>query len=105
MIKTVVLIPVSDNDGNLFSNKDWQELEARFIAVLGGYSRHVDVPGAWRDDEGRLYDDVSRQYVVYLASFRQLPAWLGIVDWAREHFRQEAIATEINGYPEIFGSG
>ena len=103
MIRAVILIPVTDNSGDPFPGQHWQRLEERLLEVTGGCTRHHDVSGAWRNPAGIIYGDVSGQYVVYLESFRQLATWITVVDWSREHFHQEAIATEVNGYSEIFG--
>ena len=99
MIKTVVLVPVRDNDGRPFPKALWEELQARFMP-FGGFTRPIGVVGAWQSG-GRVYHDRSRQYTVVLASWRQLAAWLAVVEWAREAFRQEAMYVEVAGVPEI----
>lgn len=58
------------------------------------------VHGTW-EHGGRLYRDVSRQYVVSLTSWRQLPAWLELMDWVRQAFTQRAIYIEVAGVPEV----
>lgn len=105
MIRTGILVPVADNQGKQFSAADWRALQGRLLDTFGPYSRHAEVTGKWRNPHSVTYTDVSRQYIVYLESFRQIAAWLEVVDWAREYFREEAIAVEVNTCPEIFGSG
>ena len=100
MIKTVFLVPVRDNEGQPFVRLFWRELESRLIAAFGAFSRISGVIGAW-ESRGRIYRDRSRQYVVSLTSWRQLPGWLALVDWVRDATRQEAIYIEVAGVPEI----
>ena len=79
---------------------DWDELETRFMQAVGGHTFTGEAQGTWAGDDGRVYRDASRQYVAALGSCRQLPAWLGVVEWALVHFRQEAVYVEIAGVPE-----
>ena len=104
VVKTVLLIPTRDNDGRPFPRSAWRELEQQLLALAGGFSRQDGFAGAWSDGS-RVYRDVSRQYIVSLASWTQFPAWLDIVRWARDRFRQEAIYIEVAGVPEIIGGG
>jgi hypothetical protein len=99
VIKTLFLMPEADNDGHSYLQSDWEALETRLFA-LGGFSLTVGVVGAW-ESQGRVYRDVSRQYSVSLASWRHLPVWLDLVQWARGHFRQLAIYIEVAGITEI----
>ncbi len=99
MIKTMVLIPVFDNDGAPFSSSDWLQLESRLLA-FGGLNWTDNVTGMWRSTD-RVYQDRCRQYVVSLPSWLQLAAWLEVVLWARTRFRQVAIYIEVAGIPEV----
>ncbi len=99
MIKTQMLLPTRDNEGRPFSASTWRELQAR-LAALGGYSRESGVFGGWKDDRGNVVTDHSRRYTVALDGWRQLAAWLGVVDWAKQAFRQDAIYIEVAGIPE-----
>jgi hypothetical protein len=38
---------------------------------------------------------------VSLTGWRQLPAWLIVVEWALERFDQEAVYIEVAGIPEL----
>jgi hypothetical protein len=100
VIETVVLIPEAGNTGDAHSPRLWRRLEDRLLARFGGFSMAGNVRGAWRSQE-RHYTDVSRQYVVALASWWQLPEWLQLVDWARTTFRQEALYVKVAGIPEV----
>jgi hypothetical protein len=101
VIETVLLVPGRDNDGKPFPPSAWDALEAALLR-FGGYTRQADVTGAWSLGE-RIYRDRSRQYVVSLGSWRDLPAWLKIVEWTRSAFRHEALYVKIAGIPEVIG--
>lgn len=67
---------------------------------FGGFSRLASVRGTWAF-EGRTYRDTSRQYIVALNSWTQLPAWLDIARQISTLFQQEALYIEVAGVPEI----
>ncbi|HEY7064707.1 MAG TPA: hypothetical protein VII06_24755 [Chloroflexota bacterium] len=100
MIKTIFLVPVRDNEGRRFTRPAWQALDRRLAAAFGGLSIRFGVVGTWQADE-HTYRDTSREYTVSLATWRQLAAWLAIVDWACERFGQEATYVEVAGIPEV----
>ena len=103
MIKTEFLVPTRDNRGRPFPRSLWRRLEQQLIR-FGGFSRESGIVGAW-EFEGRQHRDRSRRYVVALASWTQLPAWLSLIQWVRQEFGQEAIYIEVAGVPEVLGSG
>lgn len=103
MVKTTFLVPINDNEGKDFHASDWRKLESMLIEAFGGFSRTRGVHGEWKY-QGKVYRDISRQYSVSLESWHHLPAWLDIIKWAREHFRQEALYVEVAGVPEIMGA-
>lgn len=103
MIKTLVLVPIRDNDGQPFSPADWDLLERKLLERFGGFTGGGMAEGAWSDDAGKVYRDVSRRYEVALSSWNQLPDWLDVVRWIRVHFRQIAVYVEVAGIPEIIG--
>jgi hypothetical protein len=100
MIKTIFLVPVRDNSGRLFPPAYWRDLRSQLMGQFGAFSRRSGVLGMWQAG-GRVYQDVSYEYTISLTSWRQLAAWLAVVDQVRERFRQEAIYVEIAGVPEI----
>ncbi|MEX0783795.1 MAG: hypothetical protein WD557_14215 [Dehalococcoidia bacterium] len=100
MISTVVLVPTYDNRGEPFGPDVFRDFEARLLSRFGGYTRATDLVGEWVDS-GVTYRDHSRQYRVALGSWRALPAFLDLVDWARLTFEQEAMYIEVAGIPEI----
>jgi hypothetical protein len=95
------LVPVRDNDGRLFRRAAWDALEDRLETTFGGFSQAPGIRGRWRVGN-RVYRDTSRQYVVAIEAWGQLPAWLDLVEWVRVAFGQEAIYIEVAGIPEIF---
>lgn len=99
MIKTLLYVPVADNEGRQFTIDQWSALEAK-LAQFGGYSFQADVHGAWID-QGVVYRDENRAYSVALGSIRLLPAWVEVVEWALVTFVQEALYVEVNGVPEV----
>jgi hypothetical protein len=99
LIKTGLLVPLRDNEGQPFSSERWRELHARLLQ-FGGLSRLNGVQREWVS-AGKVYRDRSRQYTVSLVSWRQLPAWLDVAEWALVAFRQEALYIEIAGVPDI----
>lgn len=101
MIKTMFLVPLTDNAGLPFEDDAWTELERRLLR-FGGFSAGGVVDGAW-ESGGKVYRDRSRTYIVSLESWAQLPEWLAMIRWVREAFRQEAIYIEVAGIPEIIG--
>lgn len=102
MIKTLVLVPIQDNDGQTFGPVDWDLLEQKLLERFGGFSGGGMVQGAWSDG-GKVYRDTSRRYEIALDSWNQIPDWLAIVHWTRNHFRQIALYVEVAGIPEIIG--
>lgn len=100
MIKTVFLVPTRDNEGRPFTPADWDALDEAILERFDGYTRRFGGEGAWRSG-GRVYRDESYEYTISLMSWNRLPAWLDVVRWARQRFRQEAIYIEVAGIPEI----
>lgn len=99
LVKTLLLVPEQDNRGRRFPRALWRELEDRLLA-LGGFSLREGIVGAWHAD-GRVYRDVSGEYTVSLRTWRALPSWSVLVEWALEAFNQEALYIEVAGLPEI----
>jgi hypothetical protein len=100
MIKTTMLLPVRYNNGRLIPRSAWRALHQQLVLAFGGFSWRPGVRGTWVADE-RTYHDVNREYGVSLTSWRELPTWLFIVEWALERFDQEAVYIEVGGIPEI----
>lgn len=103
VIRTVLLIPLRDNEGRRFPASAERELEAQ-LTRFSGFTRVPGVMGVWQSG-GHTFRDRHRLYIVNLASWTQLGDWLRIVRWARERFRQEAMYVEVAGIPEVLGEG
>ncbi len=88
------------NDGHPFPVASWLEFERQLLDPSGGLSKQDGVTGTWLD-AGVTYSDVSRQYMVAVSSWRKLPPWLLIIEWAREEFRQVALYIRVAGISEI----
>jgi hypothetical protein len=99
MIKAVVLVPTTDNDGLPFSQSTWDTLREQLLG-FGGYSLREGVSGAWVS-QAKVYRDRSDEFTVSLTSWIQVTDWLTVVQWAKAAFRQEAMYIEIAGVPEI----
>jgi hypothetical protein len=103
VIKTVLYVPVLDNEKRPFPDETWRQLEG-LLFRFGRFSWLEDVKGVWQDD-GETSRDVSRQFVVSLDSWTQFPAWLELVREAKALFRQKAMYVEVAGVPEeLFGN-
>lgn len=51
-----ILLPVSDNQGQAFSEELFEEVQSELIERFGGVTAHVGAPaeGLWADGRGRL---------------------------------------------------
>jgi hypothetical protein len=101
MILTSVLVPLSDNDGNPFSRGAFRDFEEMLLDRFGGWTDSGIKGGAWRDEGGTSYRDQLRQYDISLQSWREVPAFLEVVEFVAVHFRQLAVFYTIAGIPDI----
>ncbi|HEY3363976.1 MAG TPA: hypothetical protein VGK74_02835 [Symbiobacteriaceae bacterium] len=102
MIKTLLLVPIRDNDGRPFSPEDWKELEQKLLRNFGGFTDGGLVRGAWNGGD-TVYRDTNRRFEVALDSWTKAPQFLDLAHWTRTHFRQAALYIEVAGIPEILG--
>jgi hypothetical protein len=65
MIKTVLLVPIRDNEDRQFPRTLRRHLEDRLLQ-FGGLSRKRNVTGVWRSGSN-TYRDISVQYTVVVA--------------------------------------
>jgi hypothetical protein len=98
---TAFLLPEADNEGRRTSPATYAAIEDALLAEFGGLSWQDGVTGVWLY-EGHTYRDRSRQYLVALEHWKQLPAWLNIVEEARQRTSQLAIYIEVAGVPDIW---
>lgn len=57
------LVPLVDDATRIpHSDALWTALETAIVDRFGGFTRHADVSGAWRDSAGRIVREPSRSY-------------------------------------------
>lgn len=105
MITVTILIPLSDNEGSTFSPDHHRAFEIALAEFFGGFTllprEHV---GAWLDN-GRLYSDHTRAYLVAVSGILACMAELTeAIQLARAHYRQETIFMSYLGVAEIVGA-
>ncbi len=101
MVEIQILIPVADNAGVRFSPAYHAAFEAYVVDRFGGITRFPSTAtGTWAD-AGVTYQDRLRVYGIAMRSLTQ-GALLGeVVDFAKSHYRQEAIFIRYLGLNEI----
>jgi hypothetical protein len=102
MFEVLMLVPLADNDGEVFSSEHFMAFEVVILDSFPGFSMLPDeIVGAWRNDAGVVYRDRSRCYVIGLSSLSQGAAVVALARYAKAWFRQEAIAIRYLGTLEI----
>ncbi|HNX50762.1 MAG TPA: hypothetical protein PKL08_11390 [Thermoanaerobaculaceae bacterium] len=89
-----LLVPVLDNDGRLFPEEDFSDFERLLVNVVGGFTRHPDVTGVWRNDSGRIFRDTSRSYAATVPVGRTTEVASLLHRFITDRFRQEAVMIE-----------
>jgi hypothetical protein len=102
MIEVTILIPLADNSGLTFSPAHVGVFETKLLDAFRGFSRlPAHVVGAWVDRETE-YRDILFAYVVAVDGLiAQGQRLREVVDFARVHFRQEAIFCRYLGVAEV----
>lgn len=101
MVEVTILIPVADNSGSTFDSQHHIAFERFVLDRFGGLSRSAHtVDGLW-DDQGRTYRDTLLVYTVAVQSILDGGKLREVVDFAKEHYRQEAIYLRYLGMSEI----
>jgi len=88
------LVPVTDNDGEVFPEAAFTAFEERLVDLAGGFTRHGDVTGVWRSPSGELFRDRSRSYSVTVPADRAEGVASTIYRAITVQFRQEAAMIE-----------
>ena len=102
MVDVQILIPVAGNDGMPFADAHFAIFEERARADFGGCSLLPGtVFGSWRNADGAVFHDESRLYSVFLVSLTDGGKLGDLVEFAKGHFAQEAIAIRYLGLTEI----
>jgi len=100
MIEITIIIPKADNDGDTFTDNHHAIFEAALIKSFGGLTELSTVKGAWMD-QGRLYRDESKTYLVALSSIVEAGKLGALVEFAKVHYRQEMIYLRYFNVAEI----
>lgn len=95
--KIMFLLPVRDNQGKSFPQRDYTAIEEDLLRIAGGYTFQGIVKGAFRLADGRISREASRQYFV---TSPQPEAIRRILADAARRFSQEALYSEIT-QPEV----
>ncbi len=102
IIEVTIFIPVAANDGTPFDQAHHAEFEAFVLNRFGGISLLPGiVDGAW-SDAGITYRDQSRMYLVALGSLLDGGILKEVLDFAKRHYRQQAIFFRYLGVAEIY---
>lgn len=103
MIEVTLLIPVADNSGRPFSPFHIGAFEDFVNERFGGVTRvPPHLVGHWLDDEGTKYTDILFGYGVAVDGLVSGGERLReVVDFAKSHFRQEALFLRYLGVAEI----
>jgi hypothetical protein len=97
-----IFIPTADNDGVDFNRADFAEFEMLASQLFGGVTvRALAARGLWVEDD-RLYADTHNEYIVMVSSIADFAKVIRLADFARDHFRQEAIYLRYLGQAEIW---
>ncbi len=104
MIEALILIPTHHNDGTPIDHTLQLEVRRRLVDACGGLTVPREVDGIWVGPDGLEYSESMLPYIVGLASWWALPAFLAIAEWAREAFAQKAVAVRIAGMWEFWPS-
>jgi len=102
MIEVTILIPLADNRGQTFTPAHVGWFEDKLLGSFGGFTRlPATLVGGWLD-EGREYRDILFAYQVGVDGLlAQGDRLREVVDFAKSHFRQEAIFLRYLGVAEI----
>ena len=102
MFDVQILIPIVGNDGVAFDDAHFAIFEDRARSEFGGCSLLPGtVFGSWRNADGVVFHDESRLYSVFLVSLTEGAKLGALVEFAKAHFAQEAIAIRYLGFVEI----
>lgn len=105
MIALTILIPARDNDGVEYPGTVLSEWHSALRGLWGGYSlpRNEWISGQWEDQDGNLFVDSLRRYVVYVPGgmVQRGVTIRKMVGIAMQLFRQNGIAVEYLGQAEV----
>lgn len=91
MIEVVILIPLNDNDGVIFTAEHHGAFESYVLERFEGISQlNGSVIGAWIDD-GQTFYDTNRVYLVGMKSLLDGGGLKEVLGFAKDHYRQREI--------------
>lgn len=101
MFEIQMLIPIADNDGDLFSPEHHFAFEVEAVRLFGGLTHYPSTAiGAWNDN-GDLYQDATRVYGFAVAGLEAAAKAVELARFAKNHYRQVAIFVRYLGQVEI----
>lgn len=102
-VEVTLLIPVADNGGTPFTPYEVGVFEGYLGEMFGDFSRlPATIVGRWVGDDGTEYVDILFAYLVGVDGLVKEGARLRkLVEFAKSHFRQEAIFLRYLGIFEI----
>lgn len=102
VIEVHILIPIRDNQGQIFAAEYNKEFETILRDEFQGYSQLPGwVAGGWKDGSGNVYSDQTRIYAVDLKSITEGGKVKTVVEFAKNHYRQLAIFIRYLGLCEV----
>ncbi|HEY6141092.1 MAG TPA: hypothetical protein VI670_25325 [Thermoanaerobaculia bacterium] len=88
-LKVTTLIPLKDNDGNLFDLSIWTWWNERLTSLVAGFTDLGVVTGWWRG-----YADQNQVFVIIVRTMKEVDVIRQLLREARIRFRQEAMYLE-----------
>lgn len=102
MVELTILIPIASNQGVAFAPAHHQVWERYLVETFGGFSLLPgSVVGAWADN-GVVFHDHTRAYLIGLPGILQVADKLRIaVRYAAQHYEQHTIYVRYLGISEV----
>jgi hypothetical protein len=102
MVELTILIPIASNEGKTFTPTHHQAWERYVVETFGGFSLLPGtIIGAWSDN-GDLFSDHSRAYVIAVDGLLGQADKLRIaVRYAAQHYTQRTIYVRYLGVSEV----
>ncbi len=98
MFEVQMLIPVTSNNGEVFSAEHHAAFEFAACDALGGFTLVPSTAfGGWINGDGKAYRDETRVYVFAIRSIEKGVVVVELARFACRHYWQEAIAIRYLG--------
>ena len=104
MVEVQFFIPLTGNDGNLFSaDHHWQFLLTVSVLFNGATFLPGETEGSWRTADGAEYHDRCRVLMIAVPSLTVAgPELREVAELARRHYGQLAILFRYLGVSEVY---